>query len=157
WIAYGKGVSAFVPARNVVSPARLGHTLLLITSGEVGGVGTPWELGAVILAVATCGAWILAIVAAAKDRGLRETVVRRHLAVATLLGWIVVPVLGQVAVSVAIHPMFQYRYFVLALPAAAILSAIGLERFRGYGRWPYAASLVAVLVVHALFVALFYT
>jgi mannosyltransferase len=149
-IAFGTGMSRFVASRNQVTPARLAHTLAVLASAYAGGSDEPWTLAAAVLTLATLVLWCVGARQASPARSGTAAGAARSFAVATLVLWMVVPIAGQAVVTLFVHPLYQYRYFVMCLPPAALLTAAGLERL-GPSRLPYALTLGLVAGAHLAF------
>jgi mannosyltransferase len=61
-----------------------------------------------------------------------------------ILSWLMVPVVAAAAVSVLIQPLFIPRYFIVILPAFALVAAAGITSLR---ERPFAVPIAVVVVV----------
>jgi mannosyltransferase len=152
-IAISSGMGRLVPSRNEVTPARLARTLTVLASAYGGSGATPWELAAAALTLATLVLWVAGAWRRSPARSDLVDGTMHGFAVATVVLWLVAPVIGQVGVSLLAHPMYQYRYFVMCLPAAALLTAAGLERLGPTRALPYALTLGLVAGAHVAFLS----
>lgn len=155
-IALRQGVSGFVVGRNKVTLPRIGHTVLVLASAANGGATTRWVVAGAVLALVTAGLWVTGMLSSWRALLRPVRLFEARLSVATLALWIVMPPLGQVAVSMLVHPMYQYRYFIPCLPAAAVLTAMGVDRARRAGVLPYVGCATVVLSAHVVFLTQLY-
>jgi mannosyltransferase len=152
-IALDSGMSRFVVSRNAVTPARLARTLTVLASAYSGGSDSPWELAAAALTLATVVLWVAGARRSSPAHSGPADRSMGGFAVATVVLWLVAPMIGQVGVSLFAHPIYQYRYFVMCLPAAALLTAAGLERLGPTRAFPYALTLGLVAGAHMVFLS----
>lgn len=110
-----------------------GMALSLLASYGLGVVhhGMPWVLAPFV-------ALLLAPLLRARDPG------RSRAALATLLCWLMVPVVGFFLVTL-LRPMYTARYLIFVLPAYLLLLAVGLAAVARHSRLLAAGLLVALL------------
>jgi mannosyltransferase len=138
-------------------PGALGllSGLRLVAGGDSGAVVLRYTVAGIALTGLSVVIWAAAgsrsagAAPAAADGSERPLVV-------LCIAWIVAPIAGAWLVSVLWHPVFLDRYFLISLPAAAVLTAAGLERL--WRRWPLGGigAAGALLALHAVLLSSLY-
>jgi drug/metabolite transporter (DMT)-like permease len=120
---------------------------MMLASGASGGApGTVVAVG-VVLAFAAGLCWIVSLERIRDQRG-GATPVRIVVLLCAL--WLILPPLGAFVGSWVWHPVYLDRYFVICLPAAAVLTAAGLDRVRRLGMTPTLVVITTLTVLHAV-------
>jgi len=157
-VAMRKGFVQLAPVRNHVSLAAVAHTILVLTSTADGLSPSNWVIAGGVVALVTTLLWAWSLwfepgETPRQDRWSNGGSISSWL----LAAWLVVPVLVAVLASVALHPIFKPRYFVICLPPAALLTACGLDRLARRRVLIYTACVSLLLAAHLAFLTRLYT
>ena len=152
-----RGFVQLVPARNHVSLAAAAHTILVLTSSADGLRQPSWVILGGVLALVTASLWAWSLWRETADARRPDRWQNgRTSSIWLLAAWLVVPVLVAAVSSVVLHPIFKPRYFIISLPAAALLTACGLERLARRGVLIYTAGVSLLLAAHLAFLSRLY-
>ncbi|HLN06236.1 MAG TPA: glycosyltransferase family 39 protein [Acidimicrobiales bacterium] len=126
----------------------LGGAFVMLASGLNGARGTILAVG-VVLAVGTGVCWLASL------GGVRDARADAPQRIEVLLCafWMILPPLGAFVGSWVSHPVYQDRYFEMCLPAAAVLTAVGLDRMRRLGTRFALVAVTTLVLLHAVVLA----